>query len=133
MDNQMTPKQQEAIKKHGEQLNTIFHTGLDPATLCKKLRRIEGAAHRITTDYCNGGIDGDQVEKLLENITLRLFAVLELDNPGNPIAKSVIINLDPRGYALKIDAAYMRAHNIQLIRDLGGYGILAPEINETGE
>ena len=29
------------IKKHGEQLNTIFNTGIEPIALCKKLRRLE--------------------------------------------------------------------------------------------
>jgi hypothetical protein len=41
----------------------------------------------------------------------------------------VFVNLDPRGYALKIDEAWMRKHNPALSRDWGGYGLLAPEIN----
>lgn len=47
--------------------------------------------------------------------------------------RGVFVNLDPRGYALKIDDEYMRAHNLKLHTDMGGYGILAPEINQKGE
>lgn len=36
----MNPAQLEQITKHGENLNAIFNTGLDPITLCKKLRRL---------------------------------------------------------------------------------------------
>ena len=42
----------------------------------------------------------------------------------------VFINRDPRGHALKIDDTYMREHSLHLVTDWGGYGILAPEINE---
>jgi len=36
-----------------------------------------------------------------------------------------------RGYALKIDDEFVKGKQIH--RDMGGYGILAPEINEKGE
>ena len=47
----------------------------------------------------------------------------------------VFINLDPRGYALKIDDEWMREHKQplgHLHQDWGGYGILAPEIGKDG-
>lgn len=45
----------------------------------------------------------------------------------------VFINLDPRGYALKIDDEWMRANqgkwgDDNLTTDWGGYGLIAPEI-----
>jgi hypothetical protein len=43
----------------------------------------------------------------------------------------VIINRDPRGYALKIGDDWMSAHHTsRLHRDMGGYGILAPDLTE---
>jgi hypothetical protein len=132
----MTPKQEAAIRRHGEQLNAIFHTGLDPVTLCKKLRRIEGAATRITTDLCNGTIDQDKAEVLLSKIESRLVSVIGTILPyklRENNERAIFINRDPRGYALKIDDEYMRAHNLKLHTDWGGYGILAPEFNAKGE
>lgn len=44
----------------------------------------------------------------------------------------VILNRDPRGYALKIDDEWMRAHrDVVLHRDWGGYGIIAPDLTEN--
>lgn len=42
----------------------------------------------------------------------------------------VFVNLDPRGYALKINDEWMRANNVRLHSDFGGYGILAPDLTE---
>lgn len=44
----------------------------------------------------------------------------------------VFLNRDPRGYALKIDSEYVRAHSLAIHRDWGGYGIIAPEIGPDG-
>ena len=45
----------------------------------------------------------------------------------------VFVNKDARGYALKIDDEWMRAHpGVWLHSDWGGYGILAPEIDKNG-
>ena len=38
------------IKKHGGNLNAIFHTGIEDIELCKKLRRLEAKAHRLSTE-----------------------------------------------------------------------------------
>lgn len=40
----------------------------------------------------------------------------------------VYINLDPRGYVLKIDEGYMQENKLDLYRDMGGYGIIAPDL-----
>jgi hypothetical protein len=129
----MTLKQEVAIRKHGEQLNAIFHTGLDPVVLCKKLRRIEGAAHKLAEDACNYlSMESGEFAHRKNLLTARITSLLLLE-PMKPTNKGVFINLDPRGYALKIDNQYMRDHNLQLHRDMGGYGILAPEIGKDGE
>ncbi len=49
-------RQYEAIEAHGKNLLAIFQnaTERDPVALCKRLRRLEAKASRITTDYCNG-------------------------------------------------------------------------------
>jgi hypothetical protein len=138
----MTPKQEAAIRKHGEQLNAIFHTGLDPVVLCKKLRRIEGAAHRLAEDACNYlRMESPEYYTRYEKIVKRLADVFTFYTQGPRLHTEhmrimkmygIFINMDPRGYALKIDNQYMREHNLQLHRDMGGYGILAPEFNKEG-
>jgi hypothetical protein len=128
----MTPKQEAAIRKHGEQLNAIFHTGLDPVTLCRKLRRIEGAAHKLAEDACNY-LSVESLEFIRRDAAIahRLETLLMGNRLPRPVP--VFINMDPRGYALKIDNEYMREHNLRLYTDWGGYGILAPEFDKNGE
>ena len=53
------------------------------------------------------------------------FAAIRARKPLVP----VFVNRDPRGYALKIEDEYVRANGLQIHRDWGGYGILAPEID----
>jgi hypothetical protein len=122
----MTPKQAEAIKRHGEQLNAIFQTGLDPVELCKKLHRIQSQADRYISAYCNGDIDDidSQTEKTLD----RLDKLLNFRAKNIP----VFVNRDPRGYALKISDYYIRQADIKIHRDWGGYGILCPEFDKFG-
>ncbi len=122
----MTPAQREAIKKHGEQLNTIFHTGIKPVELCERLHRIEVQAHRNAEDYCNGVLNIKIYEKRQAALEKRLDAILHYKFHRIP----VFFNGDPRGYALKIEDEYMRVKNVILHRDMGGYGIIAPEIEK---
>lgn len=49
---------------------------------------------------------------------------------NRPPLVPVFVNSDPRGYALKIENDWMRAHGGNLHRDMGGYGILAPDFSE---
>ena len=119
----------ERIEKHGKDLNEIFASGLEPVTLCKKLRRLELQATELTTDQCNTGTDHE--EKL--NIILGKVRRWLFDNKSNyncKLYEAIFINGDPRGYALKIDDQYVRDHNLQIHRDWGGYGILAPDLSE---
>lgn len=43
----------------------------------------------------------------------------------------VFVNLDPRGFALKIDDEWMRASGATLYSDWGGYGIIAPDLTSN--
>ena len=115
------------IKHHGEALNGIFNTGIDPIKLSKLVLRIERVAHKLATDYCNGadGINSDNVDIYTETILKRLDRLIDWHTSGVP----VFINLDARGYALKIETEYMEKHNLNLHKDWGGYGILAPDFS----
>lgn len=99
----------------------------DGKKLSVALLKMEREAHKMATDYCNGdnGVDCDTwaayTDKLGTKI-LQLFGASEI--PG------LIINSDARGYALKIDSEYMGEYEgIGLHKDMGGNGILSPEIN----
>jgi len=119
----MKESQRKAIEKHGKNLNVIFKTGIDPVTLCKKLRRLELKAERAAENLCNG-TELEESEAKMESVKKSLKKII-----GTEHGLRVFINRDPRGYALKIDDEDMREKALSLHMDLGGYGILAPEIN----
>lgn len=126
----------ERIAAHGRQLLAIFPnaTERDPVALCKRLRKLEGQAAAIALRLCNGPEyeNPDVPDTLLDKIKDKVNDLL--GNNGEewgarrepPVP--VFINRDPRGYALKIDDAWMREHRVALHQDWGGYGIIAPEI-----
>jgi hypothetical protein len=118
----MTTKEKmyQQIQQHGENLNAIFNTGIEPITLCKKLHTLEAKAHRIATDWCNGVIDSENIDKHTEPIMKAVYKVLGTEKIP------VFFNGDARGYALKISDKVMRAHELKLHSDWGGYGIIAP-------
>ena len=114
------------IEKHGENLKAIFNIGGDSVRLSKQVLRIETQAHRLTTDYCNGVYSCDEFEEASGAILSRLDKVLNFKAQGVP----VFVNGDARGYALKIRDSYVRENNLDIYRDWGGYGILAPDFRE---
>ena len=111
------------IQKHGEQLNAIFKTPYEPIELCKKLRRLETKQHGAGVDYCNGVINEYQFDKVKADTMKKLVKLL-----GDSVP--VMINGDPRGYALKIDDQIVRDMGLDITTDWGGYGILAPDLTE---
>lgn len=127
---QDTKKQRmyERIEKHGRNLNNIFHTGIEPITLCKALFRLENKAHRLTTMGCNGEIYGDAFEAEETKILNSVNKILHFREKGIP----VFVNGDCRGYALKIKEDWTRANrdNKPIHSDWGGYGIIAPDFRE---
>lgn len=129
----------EQIKQHGENLNAIFNTGIEPIALCKKLLRIERKASHVSTCLCNTntmhllelnrftGYDvkqssEDDQDKFFDGIRKQVVKVL-----GKQAEDVFFINHDPRGYALKLKSEFCEGKNIH--KDWGGYGILAPDFN----
>jgi len=127
----MKKAQLEQIIKHGENLNAIFNTGLEPLVLCKKLRRLENKAHKLALDYCNGenGVNTENWEIKQAPILAAVRKILFSKGFDNsPLQWSIFINGDARGYALKIKDSVVRNRNLNIYCDMGGYGILAPDL-----
>jgi len=118
-------RQAEAILQHGFKLIRVFNLpeGTLPVTLCKRVHRLEVEAHRMAEAQCNGMITIQQVAKKEKSVLKRLDQLLNFEEQEIP----VFLNGDPRGYALKIESEYVRDHNVDIHRDWGGYGIIAPE------
>lgn len=117
----------EQIRNHGENLNRIFGLNEDPVKLAKKLHSLEVKAHKLATDYCNGenGVTTENWDDKCFPILLAVNKILDYKIKNIP----VFINGDARGYALKIKDKYTSEHNLQIHKDWGGYGILAPEFD----
>lgn len=125
MTTEQKKRMYQQIEKHGENLKKIFKLEGDPIALCKKVHRIEAKAHQLATDYCNGTITSEQWEGASEGILERLDKILNFINQHIP----VFVNGDCRGYALKIKDEYILKHNLTIYRDMGGYGIIAPDFD----
>jgi len=131
-----------AIIRHGETLLVAFPNAVerDPVALCKKLRRIQTAIDRPILDYTNGE-NGVTIEKLdveTDKALARVRKLLFGTEHANGGQVQLFINRDPRGYALKADDVWARNWNQAryaaklpaLHTDMGGYGILAPDLTE---
>jgi hypothetical protein len=93
-----------------------------PFDIYAKLKRLERKANRISTQECNGEINEDKADKQLESIKKQVLILLPV------LPESLFfINGDPRGYSLKIKESF--ATEINMYKDWGGYGILAPDFN----
>tara|TARA_R110002167_G_C12370573_1_gene624059 strand:- start:39 stop:416 length:378 start_codon:yes stop_codon:yes gene_type:complete len=113
------------IDQHGQRLNNLFNTDLDNVALCKKLFRLENRALRCALDYCNGHIDHDLFEEA-SNILLEQVALILSTDESN-----IFINGDPRGYAIKFTTEFTNDNIKDMWRDMGGYGIVAPDFREV--
>lgn len=116
-----------AIANNGNALIEFFNLpAQDPIALSKKLFRLEYKAHRLAEDHCNGKIETDQWEEISDKILVSLGKII-----GKKNTSKVFFNGDPRGYALKIDDKYRdKMHKAGIARDMGGYGIIAPDFRE---
>lgn len=123
--NKQTKKEEmyKAIEAHGARLNGIFGTEYGNIQLCKKLRRLEVKAHTMAEKSCNGKLAEGEEEMVENKILASLDKILKFRAKGVP----VFVNLDARGYSLKIDDEWMRSKNCTLLSDLGGYGLIAPD------
>lgn len=141
------------IREHG--LGLIKFFGLDPnlvspVELCKKLRRLENQAHKITTALCNGfpDLDYDLQEDYIKHLEDRLDKIEQTardylwenqDKAKKNFKKinAIFINGDPRGYALKLDTEtikYFEELGEEFPhKDWGGFGILAPDLTSDIE
>lgn len=97
----------------------------DGKKLSLKLLKLERIAHQAATDYCNGVLDDDEWAETSGNVKKEILKAFEV-----PFILGLFINGDPRGYAIKIDDAIIKEkyQDVGLYRDMGGYGILSPEI-----
>lgn len=137
----MNAKTLEAITRHGETLLRAFPNAIEknPVALCKKLRRIENAVAKPILDYCNGenGVTVEQVDIEADKAKARVFKLFNL-TPGYFAPESIFINRDPRGYVLKFSDVWTDDFNARqyaaklpaLHTDMGGYGIIAPDLNQ---
>lgn len=138
----MNAKTLEAIKRHGEALLIAFPnaTEKNPVALCKKLRRIETAVSRVTLQACNGPeVTEAELDAACDKAQARATVLLGEMSGGCGNTANLLINRDPRGYALKLDSKWTHEHNNPLYRagkgelaiqtDMGGFGILAPDLN----
>ena len=141
----MTIKQKKhaQIQQHGENLNAIFNTNLDAITLCKKINRLERKANFAATCLCNTntlhllelnrltGWDVTQATEQEQDIFFNKIMASVYKILGEKAKDIVFVNLDARGYALKIKSEYvntLRQNGKNIYTDFGGYGILAPRI-----
>ena len=136
MNQSQKNKMYENIKTHGDNLKTIFHLDIDSIKLCKQLFRLENKAHKLTTDYCNGDIEESDFNKQISSIQLKVFKILctppnsIYDGHKRPLyfESAFFVNNDARGYALKLKSEFIADKKIY--KDMGGYGIIAPDFRE---
>jgi len=115
------------IERHGLNIAKFFNLdSTEPLNLCRKLRTLERKAHDLTLRQCNEGEkETDKHEE--QEILNALNKILNFREQNI----KVFINGDPRGYALKISDKHKdRIDEINLFRDWGGYGIIAPDLTE---
>ena len=90
--------------------------------LCRKLRRLEARANRLALRQCNGPALTEDAHNTAQDAILADVLALLGSRPNTRI----FINTDPRGYAIKIESE--DARTLDITRDLGGYGIIAPDL-----
>lgn len=127
----MNAETEERVRVHGEKIKRLFNLNpeTDPVKLCRQLRRIEAKVSAVAVQLCNGPeMAPSEQETRLAACRKRLERVLGLKGPA------VFFNLDPRGYALKIDNEredyQERIRSVGLHTDWGGYGIVAPDLSK---
>jgi len=113
------------IKKHGENLNAIFKTDLDPIALSKKLFALERKLQQANMDAANGDIKDVEQDRIEKQVLAAVDKLLGYKAKNIPVFN----NDDPRGFSLKIDDAWVHKNNVSIYTDMGGYGILAPDFS----
>lgn len=103
----------------------------DKERILDKVNRLLGNVHEYQPKTgakcgCRRGIERDNCPNCEGTGQCVNFTAIRNRKPLVP----VLLNGDPRGYALKIDDTWMREAKTPLHQDWGGYGIIAPEIKE---
>ena len=117
-------------KEHIKDLIKVFNLNrnIDLITVYNKLRRIEAKAHKLMEDRCNGLNETEEEhERKNQEILNKLDFYLKFKEQKIP----VFLNGDPRGYALKIEDDFIRKkreEGINFHTDMGGYGIISPDL-----
>ena len=115
------------IERHNR---ILFRLGAKVTHPYNVLRRIETVANRLMEDYCNGEVSETGYDLRYEKIKTRVAEVF-----GGNLPEGFYLNSDPRGYALKLDDAYVRDKEWEgderIETDWGGYGLLAPDFNDN--
>ena len=117
------------IRKHGEDIKKIFSlpADTDPIKLCKRLRKYELRAQKIQDIQAAGRYEEAAREEALLFVGLMVFLKQTSANEFG-----IFLNQDQRGYALKISDDVVREKNLRFMhRDAGGFGIIAPDLNEN--
>ena len=105
-----------AFIRHLEVIREL--SGIDmpyPFDIWEQLVKLEKKATRMSVKDCNTGSDSN-----FEPIKKKVLKLLP-----NLAPEDFYLNLDPRGYALKIEDK--KARELNMWSDWGGYGIIAPE------
>ena len=128
--NKMKAELKEKIENHALKLMAIFPDikETNKLDLCKGLFRLENEAERLALDYCNGDLEEERYEKESNKVLEKVGALLGLGTWGELNQYNLFVNGDPRGYALKIDSDYVKAHDLDIPKDWGGYGLIAPDL-----
>jgi len=114
------------IERHGNNLNKIFKTDMDPVALSKKLFSLEIKMRKAAMDYNNGDIEQSEYNKIEIEILAKVDKILGYKAKKIP----VFANSDSRGSALKIKGDWVHKNNATIYTDMGGYGILAPDFRD---
>lgn len=132
-----------AITRHGQSLIAAFPnaTERNPDTLARKLRRIETKVYAPILQACNGPeISEDEVNAACDKARAGVRKLLGLTAEQAASGGLLVINHDPRGYALKLREDWTQTHNANaritsstfpIHTDWGGYGILAPDLTPS--
>lgn len=108
-----------ARTKHWVQLKELGYIGASMA----QINAIERRAHQLAENICNIPMSEATRNRREQTILDQVTHVF-----GGELPKGFYLNLDPRGYALKLDNEVFAAGTMPISYiDWGGYGILAPE------
>ena len=128
----MKPETRAAVERHWRKLQAIFPAARDrdPVALCRVLRRLEREAVAVAVRDCNGPpwSDPGELDREYARIAAQVDRVLNFTGAGVPVT----VGDGRRGYQIKIDYRWMSEHQPHgpaiLITDMGGNGVIAPDL-----